>query len=182
MTNTRDFVLVSEDAAGRPAKLESFRLADSPDEFHRRLEKPVHGLPPQAVRALAALSDRCNQNKRSRARVPTLARASGRSVRAWHRAFVALVVAGWAWSRGRCRGLGREQVRADSGKRHTPFRRMAELCSSSRKGQNESDPAVPGGCDTLIQAQQRTARRPTQDELLAMPRAARVAALEACIA
>ena len=50
------------------------------------------------------------------------------------------------------------------------------------KGQKESDPAVPGGCDTLIQAQQRTARRPTQDELLAMPRAARVAALEACIA
>ena len=142
----------------------------------------VHGLPPQAVRALAALSDRCNRDKRSRARVPTLARASGRSVRAWHRAFVALAVAGWAWSRGRCRGLGREQVRADSGKRHTPFRRMAHFISSSRERQKESDPAVPGGCDTLIQAQQRTARRTTQDELLAMPRAARVAALEACIA
>ena len=40
VTNTRDFVLVSEDAAGRPVKLESFRLADSPEEFHRRLEKP----------------------------------------------------------------------------------------------------------------------------------------------
>ena len=40
VTNMRDFVLVSEDAAGRPAKLESFRLADSPEEFHRRLEKP----------------------------------------------------------------------------------------------------------------------------------------------
>ena len=141
----------------------------------------VHGLPPQAVRALAALSDRCNRDKRSRARVPTLARASGRSVRAWHRAFVALAVAGWAWSRGRCRGLGRDpfrQGRADSGKRHTPFRRMAHFISSSRERQKESDPAVPGGCDTLIQAQQRTARRPTQDELLAMPRAARVAALE----
>ena len=142
----------------------------------------VHGLPPQAVRALAALSDRCNGDKRSRARVPTLARASGRSVRAWHRAFVALVVAGWAWSRGRWRGLGRQQVRADSGKRHNPFRRMSDLICSSRKEQKESDPAVPGGCDTLIQAQQRTARRPTQDELLAMPRAARVAALEACLA
>ena len=142
----------------------------------------VHGLPPQAVRALAALSDRCNRHKRSRARVTTLARASGRSVRAWHRAFISLVVAGWAWSRGRCRGLGREQVRADSGKRHTPFRRMSDLISSSRERHKESDPAVPGGCDTLIQAQQRTARRPTQDELLAMPRAARVAALEACIA
>ena len=44
VTNTRDFVLVSEDAAGRPAKLESFRLADSPDEFHRRLEKPCASL------------------------------------------------------------------------------------------------------------------------------------------
>ena len=142
----------------------------------------VHGLPPQAVRALAALSDRCNRHKRSRARVTTLARASGRSVRAWHRAFIALVVAGWAWSRGRCRGLGRQQVRADSGKRHTPFQRMSDLISSSRERHKESDPAVPGGCDTLIQAQQRTARRPTQDELMAMPRAARVAALEACIA
>ena len=89
--------------------------------------RAVHGLPPQAVRALAALSDRCNGDKRSRARVPTLARASGRSVRAWHRAFVALVVAGWAWSRGRWRGLGRQQARADSGKRHTPFRRMSDL-------------------------------------------------------
>ena len=144
--------------------------------------RAVHGLPPQAVRALAALSDRCNGDKRSRARVPTLARASGRSVRAWHRAFVALVVAGWAWSRGRWRGLGRQQARADSGKRHNPFRRMSDLICSSRKEQKESDPAVPGGCDTLIQAQQRTARRPTQDELLAMPRAARVAALEACLA
>ena len=121
----------------------------------------VHGLPPQAVRALAALSDRCNRDKRSRARVPTLARASGRSVRAWHRAFIALAVAGWAWSRGRCRGLGREQVRADSGKRHTPFRRMAHFISSSRERQKESNPAGPGGCDTLIQC--TTANRTTAD-------------------
>ena len=35
--------------------------------------RAVHGLPPQAVRALAVLSDRCNGDKRSRARVPTLA-------------------------------------------------------------------------------------------------------------
>ena len=99
------------------------------------LNEPLHRLPPQAVRALAVLSDRCNGDKRSRARVPTLARASGRSVRAWHRAFVALVVAGWAWSRGRWRGLGRQQVRGDSGKRHTPFRRMSDLISSSRERQ-----------------------------------------------
>ena len=40
VTNTRDFVLVGEDAAGRPAKLETFRLADGADDFHRKLEKP----------------------------------------------------------------------------------------------------------------------------------------------
>ena len=40
VTNTRDFVLVGEDAAGRPARLESFRLAGSAEEFHRKLEKP----------------------------------------------------------------------------------------------------------------------------------------------
>ena len=40
VTNTRDFVLVGEDASGRPAKLESFRLADSADDFNRRLERP----------------------------------------------------------------------------------------------------------------------------------------------
>ena len=40
VTNTRDFVLVGEDAAGRAAKLESFRLAESADDFHCKLEKP----------------------------------------------------------------------------------------------------------------------------------------------
>ena len=40
VTNTRDFVLVGEDGAGRPAKLETFRLAESADAFHRRLENP----------------------------------------------------------------------------------------------------------------------------------------------
>ena len=40
VTNTRDFVLVGEDAAGRTAKLETFRLAESADDFHRGLEKP----------------------------------------------------------------------------------------------------------------------------------------------
>ena len=40
VTNTRDFVLVGEDAAGRPAKLESFRLAESAEDFARRLETP----------------------------------------------------------------------------------------------------------------------------------------------
>ena len=40
VTNTRDFVLVGEDAAGRPAKLESFRLAEAAEAFDKRLEKP----------------------------------------------------------------------------------------------------------------------------------------------
>ena len=40
VTNTRDFVLVGEDAAGGPAKLESFRMADNAEEFARMLETP----------------------------------------------------------------------------------------------------------------------------------------------
>ena len=40
VTNTRDFVLVGEDTAGRPAKLETFRLADSAEAFARLLERP----------------------------------------------------------------------------------------------------------------------------------------------
>ncbi len=39
-TNTRDFVLVGEDAAGRPARLESLRLAESAEDFAARLETP----------------------------------------------------------------------------------------------------------------------------------------------
>ena len=40
VTNLRDFVLVGEDDAGRPEKLESFRLAEGADEFWRSVEKP----------------------------------------------------------------------------------------------------------------------------------------------
>ena len=40
VTNTRDFVLVGEDGAGRSAKLETFSLADSAEAFDRLLEKP----------------------------------------------------------------------------------------------------------------------------------------------
>ncbi len=40
VTNTRDFVLLGEDATGRPAKLETFRLADNAEAFGRRLQKP----------------------------------------------------------------------------------------------------------------------------------------------
>ena len=37
VTNTRDFVLVGEDAQGNAVKLETFRLAESEQEFHSRL-------------------------------------------------------------------------------------------------------------------------------------------------
>ena len=40
VTNTRDFVLLGEDAAGRPVKLETFRLARSAEEFESRLDTP----------------------------------------------------------------------------------------------------------------------------------------------
>ena len=40
VTNTRDFVLVGEDADGRPAKQETFQLAASADSFDQRLEQP----------------------------------------------------------------------------------------------------------------------------------------------
>ena len=40
VTNTRDFVLVGEDSAGHPATLETFRLAESAQDFARRLEHP----------------------------------------------------------------------------------------------------------------------------------------------
>ena len=40
VTNTRDFVLLGEEASGNPAKLETFRLADSEEKFKSELEKP----------------------------------------------------------------------------------------------------------------------------------------------
>ena len=40
VTNYRDFVLVGEDAAGLPAKLETFRLAADAQDFDRHLENP----------------------------------------------------------------------------------------------------------------------------------------------
>ena len=40
VTNTRDFVLLGEDASGFPVKLETFRLADSAEDFDNRLQKP----------------------------------------------------------------------------------------------------------------------------------------------
>ena len=40
VTNTRDFVLLGEDAAGRPVKVETFRLADSGAGFDQRLQTP----------------------------------------------------------------------------------------------------------------------------------------------
>ena len=40
VTNTRDFVLLGQDPAGRPQRLESYRLAGSAEEFDRLLETP----------------------------------------------------------------------------------------------------------------------------------------------
>ena len=40
ITNFRDFVMVGEDAAGQPVKLETFRLADSAGDFNQKLQKP----------------------------------------------------------------------------------------------------------------------------------------------
>ena len=40
VTNTRDFVLLGEDADGQPAKLETFRLTESAGDFEKRLEHP----------------------------------------------------------------------------------------------------------------------------------------------
>ena len=40
VTNTRDFVLLGEDAHGNPARLETFRLAESAQDFETRLEDP----------------------------------------------------------------------------------------------------------------------------------------------
>ena len=40
VTNTRDFVLLGEDAHGNPAKLETFRLAGSAADFEVKLQHP----------------------------------------------------------------------------------------------------------------------------------------------
>ena len=40
VTNTRDFVLVGEDAQGNPVKLETFRLEETEQEFEARLKRP----------------------------------------------------------------------------------------------------------------------------------------------
>ena len=40
VTNTRDFVLVGENAAGKPTRLETLRLADDAEAFERELGKP----------------------------------------------------------------------------------------------------------------------------------------------
>ena len=40
VTNTRDFVLLGEDANGNPARLETFRLAESAADFDKKLQHP----------------------------------------------------------------------------------------------------------------------------------------------
>ena len=65
VTNARDFVLVGENAHGKPATLETLRLAGSEDEFLRRLEKPSRVCPAMRARALASISHgRCHTVQR----------------------------------------------------------------------------------------------------------------------
>ena len=40
VTNTRDFVLLGQDSAGQPTKLETFRIAESATDFESRLQMP----------------------------------------------------------------------------------------------------------------------------------------------
>ena len=62
VTNTRDFVLLGEDAQGKPAKLETFRLADSASGFEAGLQHPrafANGVGPALAEYLGrALSHR----------------------------------------------------------------------------------------------------------------------------
>ena len=166
------------DAAGELS--EAFRpgnAAKAPGGFVRVPLCAVHALPPAAVRALPALVDRCDGRNRSRARVATLAAASGRSVRAWYRAFAALVAAGWAWSRGRWRGLGRQPARADSGKRHTSFRKSSLSSFSRRDRHKESDSLARMSDNRSSEAPQP--RRPTGRELAKMRPEQRIAVMRA---
>ena len=72
VTNTRDFVLVGEDAAGRPAKLETFRLADSAEGFARRLDKP-HPFAREAGAGLGEYLSRALSNRAALAEPKDLA-------------------------------------------------------------------------------------------------------------
>ena len=40
VTNTRGFVLLGEDSAGQPTKLETFRIAESATDFESLLQMP----------------------------------------------------------------------------------------------------------------------------------------------
>ena len=53
VTNTRDFVLVGEDVAGRPTKLETLRLAESEEHFWHQVEKRPRAFAREAGAGLA---------------------------------------------------------------------------------------------------------------------------------
>ena len=55
VTNTRDFILLGEDAGGRPARLETFSLAASDSEFEANLQRPRR-LPARSAPDLASTS------------------------------------------------------------------------------------------------------------------------------
>ena len=72
VTNTRDFVLLGEDPEGRPAKLETFRLADSPADFETKLQHP-HAFARNAGTALGEYLSRALSHRASLAEPRDLA-------------------------------------------------------------------------------------------------------------
>ena len=72
VTNTRDFVLLGEDPEGRPAKLETFRLADSPADFETKLQHP-HAFARNAGAALGEYLSRALSHRASLAEPRDLA-------------------------------------------------------------------------------------------------------------
>ena len=73
VTNTRDFVLLGEDAQGNPAKLETFRLADSAADFEAKLQHP-RAFPNSVGPALAEYLGRALSHRATLAEPRDLAR------------------------------------------------------------------------------------------------------------
>ena len=73
VTNTRDFVLLGEDAQGNPARLETFRLAESASDFEARLQHP-HAFANSVGPALAEYLGRALSHRATLAEPRDLAR------------------------------------------------------------------------------------------------------------
>ena len=73
VTNTRDFVLLGEDSQGNPAKLETFRLAESAADFEAQLQHP-RAFTNTVGQALAEYLDRALSHRTTLAEPRDLAR------------------------------------------------------------------------------------------------------------